>query len=317
MSDGGKFMRRALQLARYGRFDAHPNPMVGAVITDRDGKIIGEGWHRRCGEGHAEVNAVASVADKSLLRDATMYVTLEPCSHYGKTPPCAELIIRMGIPRVVVGCLDPFVKVSGRGVRMLRDAGVDVTVGVLEDECEVLNVRFMTAHRERRPYIILKWAESADGFIDGKISTPLTKMMVHRLRATVDGIMVGSGTALADDPRLDTRKFPGRNPRRILIDGRGRVPAEASIFRDQDVICFTDNLRPDLPSEIQVTGQKELPEILETLYTRGVTTLLVEGGAGLLQSFLDADLYDEIRIEQGPDPIDGKVKAPEIRVYES
>lgn len=312
MPDSEFYMRRALQLARNGRLDAHPNPMVGAVIVAPDGRIIGEGWHRRCGEGHAEVNAIASVADESLLRDATMYVTLEPCSHYGKTPPCAELIIRKGIPEVVVGCLDPFEKVSGRGVEMLRNAGVKVTTGVLEDGCKALNVRFMTAHSRRRPYVILKWAESADGFIDGRISTPVTGMMVHHLRATVDGIMVGSGTAIADSPRLDTRNFTGKEPLRILADRRGRVSADSPLFRDNNVVVFSDTLRHDLPAEIQITGCVSLDEMLEALYARGVTTLLVEGGAELHRSFIKSGLYDEVRIEQGPECICGKVKSPEL-----
>ena len=198
-------MQRALELARHGELDASPNPMVGAVIVAPDGSIIGEGWHRRHGEGHAEVNAIASVADQTMLRDATMYVTLEPCSHYGKTPPCASLIIEKGIPRVVVGCLDPYEKVAGRGVNMLREAGVEVETGCMEAECVALNRKFMTAHRLRRPYVTLKWAESADGYIDGHISTPVTSMLVHKLRATHDAILVGSGTVLADSPRLDTR----------------------------------------------------------------------------------------------------------------
>ena len=225
MLSDADYMRRALQLASNGIFDAHPNPMVGAVIVAPDGRIIGEGWHRRCGEGHAEVNAVAMVRDEAEFLTATMYVTLEPCSHYGRTPPCAELIISKRIPRVVVGCLDPFEKVSGRGVKMLRDAGVNVTVGVLEEECWQLNVRFITAHTRRSPYVILKWAESADGYIDGRISTPLTSVMVHRLRAEADGILVGSGTALADDPRLDVRLAGGKDPVRVVLDRRGRLVA--------------------------------------------------------------------------------------------
>ncbi len=304
------YMRRALQLARNGLLDAHPNPMVGAVIVSPDGRIIGEGWHRKCGQGHAEVNAVASVPDQELLRDATMYVTLEPCSHFGRTPPCAELIIRKQIPRVVVGCLDPFSKVSGRGVAMLREAGVDVTVGVLEQECRDLNVRFMTAHTLGRPYIILKWAEGYDGFIDGNISTPLTLTMVHKLRAEVDGILVGSGTALADDPLLDVRHASGNNPVRILLDRRGRVPETAGLFRDGNVVAVTDRPLSFLPLDKQITGCMSLDEVMARLYRRNIITLLVEGGAEVLQSFIDSRLWDEIRIERGPFPVDGEVKAP-------
>lgn len=287
-------MRRALELARHGLLDASPNPMVGAVIVDSSGKVIGEGWHRRCGEGHAEVNAVASVKDPALLRDATMYVTLEPCSHYGKTPPCARLIIDRGIPRVVVGCLDPFEKVAGRGVAMLRDAGVEVSVGCLEAECVRLNERFMTAHRLRRPYITLKWAESSDGYIDGHISTPLTSMLVHRLRATNDAILVGSGTWLADSPRLDTRLYAGRSPLRVILDRRGR----ADVPVDDHTLVYSD--------------YNSLLDVLADLYRRGVTSLLVEGGAGVLSSFISENLWDAIRIERGAKPLGGSVKAPEL-----
>lgn len=287
-----KYMRRALELARHGRLDASPNPMVGAVIVVPDGRIIGEGWHRRHGEGHAEVNAVASVADPALLRDATMYVTLEPCSHYGKTPPCASLIIEKGIPRVVVGCLDPFEKVSGRGVNMLREAGVEVITGCLEAECVALNRKFMTAHRLRRPYVTLKWAESADGYIDGRISTPLTSMLVHELRATHDAILVGSGTVLADRPRLDTRLFAGRSPLRVILDRRGRT----GLVSEGDTLVYSD--------------YSELIEVLSDLYSRGVTSLLVEGGADVLRSFMADGLWDAIRIERGAVRLGGNVKAP-------
>lgn len=261
-----RYMRRALCLAGNGLLDASPNPMVGAVLVDPSGKIIGEGWHRRCGEGHAEVNAVASVADTSLLRNATMYVTLEPCSHYGKTPPCASLIIEKGIPRVVIGCLDPFEKVAGRGVRMLKDAGVEVVTGCLEKECLELNEKFVTSHRRKRPFVTLKWAESADGYIDGKISTPLTSMLTHRLRATHDAILVGSGTVLADNPRLDTRLYAGHSPLRVILDRRGRV---------MDAVDGTTIIYREFSS---------LNDVLEDLYKRGITSVLVEGGAELHRS---------------------------------
>lgn len=285
-------MRRALCLAGNGLLDASPNPMVGAVLVDPSGKIIGEGWHRRCGEGHAEVNAVASVADTSLLRNATMYVTLEPCSHYGKTPPCASLIIEKGIPRVVIGCLDPFEKVAGRGVRMLKDAGVEVVTGCLEKECLELNEKFVASHRRKRPFVTLKWAESADGYIDGKISTPLTSMLTHRLRATHDAILVGSGTVLADNPRLDTRLYAGHSPLRVILDRRGRV---------MDAVDGTTIIYREFSS---------LNDVLEDLYKRGITSVLVEGGAELHRSFIDSGLWDAMRIERGCKNINGKVKAP-------
>lgn len=291
-------MRRALELAAHGELDASPNPMVGAVIVDASGRIIGEGWHRRCGEGHAEVNAVASVADQEALKDSTMYVTLEPCSHYGKTPPCAELIVRTGIPRVVIGTLDPFAKVSGRGVARLREAGVEVEVGMLEKECQELNRKFMTAHRCRRPYITLKWAQSADGFIDGHVSTPLNSMLVHKLRATHDAILVGSGTALADNPALDTRLYAGKSPVKVVLDRRGRVGNDLRMFSEGETVVMRD--------------YSSLADAMEQLYERGITSVLVEGGATLHRSFIEDNLWDEIRIEVSPDDIHGQVRAAEL-----
>ncbi|MDE6814224.1 MAG: bifunctional diaminohydroxyphosphoribosylaminopyrimidine deaminase/5-amino-6-(5-phosphoribosylamino)uracil reductase RibD [Duncaniella sp.] len=296
MQTDEKYMRRALELARHGELDASPNPMVGAVIVDPSGRIIGEGWHRRCGEGHAEVNAVASVKDPSMLRDATMYVTLEPCSHYGKTPPCADMIVEKGIPRVVIGTLDPFAKVSGRGVAKLLAAGVEVSTGMLEDECRELNRKFMTAHRLHRPYITLKWAQSADGYIDGRISTHVTSVAVHKMRATNDAILIGSGTALADNPTLTTRDFAGKSPVKVVLDRRRRLPADLRLFNDGEVIVLSD--------------YRNLSEAMERLYDRGLTSVLVEGGAEILGSFLSEDLWDEIRVEVSPVCIDGKVKAP-------
>jgi diaminohydroxyphosphoribosylaminopyrimidine deaminase/5-amino-6-(5-phosphoribosylamino)uracil reductase len=222
-------MARCLQLARHGEFTTAPNPMVGAVIV-HDGRIIGEGWHRQCGGPHAEVNAVRSVRpeDEGLLREATIYVSLEPCSHWGKTPPCAELLVEKGFRRVVVGCLDPNEKVAGRGIRRLREAGAEVVVGVLERECWWLNRKFMTFHTLNRPYITLKWAQSADGFIDRHresrsdgepvhFSSQWTQTLVHRLRATHQAILVGRRTWELDQPSLTTRLWPGRNPERVVL----------------------------------------------------------------------------------------------------
>lgn len=293
-----KYMRRALELARHGLLDASPNPMVGAVIVDRSGRIIGEGWHRRCGEGHAEVNAVASVKNPEMLRDSTMYVTLEPCSHYGKTPPCADMIVSRGIPRVVIGSLDPFAKVSGRGVAKLLAGGVEVVTGMLEDECRELNRKFMTAHGKQRPFITLKWAQSADGFIDGHISTPITSMLVHKLRATHDAILIGSGTALTDNPTLTTRLYAGKSPLKVILDRRGRVGDDMRLFDGGEVMVIRDN--------------ETLPEILGRLYGQGTTSVLVEGGAEVLSSFISEGLWDEIRVEVSPVKIAGRVKAPVI-----
>lgn len=287
-------MARAIRLARNGLGYASPNPMVGAVIV-ADGRIIGEGWHRRCGEGHAEVNAVASVRTPDLLSRSTMYVTLEPCSHYGKTPPCAKLIIDMHIPRVVVGCLDPFEKVSGRGVAMLRDAGVEVVTGVMEAECKALNRVFMYAHTHHMPYVTLKWACSADGWLDHdrtggdgpmKFSSPLGSALVHLMRSRYDAIIVGSGTVLADNCRLDVRLVQGRSPLRIVLDRRGRICNDAAVLKGDNTLV--------------VSSSDSLGNLLRSLYEQGVTSLLVEGGATLLKAFIREDLWCEARVEQSP-----------------
>lgn len=302
-------MHRALQLAANGRGTTSPNPMVGAVIVC-DGRIIGEGWHRVFGGPHAEVNAVSSVADRELLRRSTMYVTLEPCSHYGKTPPCAELILKCGIPRVVVGSLDPNEKVSGRGVAMLRNAGVEVVVGVLEEQCKELNVKFMTAHSRRRPYVLLKWAMSADCFLDSvrapgepapRFSTPLTSQAMHRLRSDYDAILVGADTVINDDPRLDVRDWPGRSPLKVVLDRRGRVPACSKLFASGKTLYFSSVMRSDIPSaEIVLCDPSAGPEfVLSQLFSRGIVSVMVEGGAAVLGSFLASGLWDEARVEIG------------------
>ncbi len=308
-----RFMKRAIELARHGLGNTSPNPMVGAVII-HDGRIIGEGYHRRCGEGHAEVNAVASVKDKSLLKDSTMYVTLEPCSHYGKTPPCSRLIIDSGIPRVAVGSPDPFEKVSGRGIKMLRDAGVEVVTGVLEDECRAINPAFMTAHSHHRPLVTLKWAQSADGYIDTtrdagsrayRFSTPLTSALTHRLRSLNDAIMVGARTAITDNPALDTRLWPGRDPLRVVAGSRSRLPDGCKLLTD---VGTPPVILGDLCHESSVESY------LTTLYDRGVTSLLVEGGARLLRSFISTGLWDYARVEVSPTHLGAGVEAPHIGI---
>lgn len=285
------YMRRALQLAAYAAGYARPNPMVGAVIVGPSGRIIGEGWTQPYGGPHAEVMAVRSVSaeDRPLLGESTIYVTLEPCSHWGKTPPCAGMLIGEGIPRVVVGALDPFEKVSGRGVRMLREAGREVVTGLLREECEHLNRRFMTAHRLRRPFVELKWAQTADGVMGrngGKrlhISNSLSLIAMHRDRAMADAVMVGTDTAIADRPQLTVRHADCRaNPVRITFDRHDRLP-EGLFDRDDDII---------------IRDNRPLPEILTWLYEeKGVTSLIVEGGLRLLDSFLASGLWDELRVE--------------------
>lgn len=296
MTQDEKYMKRCLQLARGGRQNAKPNPMVGAVIVARD-RIIGEGYHVRCGEGHAEVNAFASVKpqDEHLLPEATIYVSLEPCSHYGKTPPCADLIIKKGVKRAVVGCVDPFAKVHGNGIRKLIDAGIDVEVGVLEEECKRLNECFFTFNTLKRPYILLKWCQTANGYLDDgykplRMSTPYTQMLVHKLRSEYDAILVGRVTAERDKPQLNVRLWHGKDPMRLVID--------------KEHPCF-DGL--DFSNSNDVPAQ-----IVEWLYKQGVQSLMVEGGAKTLQGFIDAGLWDEIRVETVPVVVSGGTKAPHL-----
>lgn len=306
-----RYMRRALELAAYGEGTTGSNPMVGAVIVSPSGDIIGEGWHRRFGQGHAEVNAVASVRDPGSLHSATMYVTLEPCSHYGKTPPCAKLIIDSGIPRVVVATEDPFSKVSGRGISMLREAGVEVEVGMLGEESRRLNCRFFTAHTLGRPFILLKWAQSANGMMcypDGSpahISTPLSALDVHRIRSHYQAILAGSGTVLADNPRLDSRLWPmGCAPVKIIADRRGRVPAASTaIATGNQAIIITSSLRDDLSpdtEQIVIPPGEPWAEVMKQIYARGIISLLVEGGPTLLHSLIQEDMWDAARVETNP-----------------
>ena len=283
------YMRRCIQLAKNGQKNAQPNPMVGAVIV-HDSKIIGEGYHVRCGEGHAEVNACASVRkeDEHLLKESTIYVSLEPCSHYGKTPPCADLLVSKGFKRCVIGCQDPFAKVQGRGIQKLKDAGIEVTVGVLEEECKALNKRFMTFHAQQRPFVTLKWAESADGFIDGHISNVYTQMICHKRRAEHQAILVGRKTFEIDQPSLNVREWVGQSPKRYVVSSQPLT----------------------LPEGYHLIQSTSVENILHQLYEEGIQTLLVEGGADVLQSFIDCGLWDECYVEKGTITLNGKVKAP-------
>lgn len=329
MTTDERYMARCLQLAANGQFGAPPNPMVGAVIVWRD-TIIGEGYHRQCGKAHAEVNAIASVKDPSLLKESTIYVSLEPCAHYGKTPPCADLIIEKGIPRVVIGCRDSFDQVDGKGIQKLRQAGIEVTVGVLERECLELNRAFFTFHGKRRPYITLKWAQSADGYIDAlrqegdglmpvTFSSPASAMRVHRLRALSDAILVGRRTAMLDNPSLTTRLWPGRNPLRLVIDREATLGMSLKLFDGTTkTIVFTDVFRDfeDRANIEQVSldfTRDILPQMMDYLYAHKVQRLLVEGGAMLLQSFIDAGLWDEAFVEETPCTLGGGVEAPRLK----
>lgn len=328
MTTDERYMARCLQLAANGRFDAAPNPMVGAVIV-HNGKIIGEGYHRKCGGPHAEVNAIRSVKDERLLYEATIYVSLEPCAHYGKTPPCADLIIEKKIPRVVIGCRDSFDQVDGKGIQKLREAGVEVIVGILEAECLELNRAFFTYHSQRRPYITLKWAQSADRYIDKvrttlyesnavRFSTEETTLRVHRLRSLNDAILVGRRTAELDNPSLTTRLWAGRSPLRLVIDREGKLPKELQLFDGATkTIVFTDVSRKfeGMENVEQVHldfSQDILPQMMEYLHLHKIQRLLVEGGATLLQSFIDANLWDEAFVEETSLRLGQGVKAPNI-----
>lgn len=286
------WMRRAIALARKGHGHVSPNPAVGCVIVGADGTVAGEGWHRRYGEGHAEVNAVALVRDPELLRDATVYVTLEPCSHYGKTPPCAKLLAGLPVRRVVAGSVDPNPKVSGRGLEMLRQAGKEVVSGVLSAECRAINPAFLTAQELGRPYITLKWARTSDGLmgIAGerlRISGPQGQVWCHRERAMHDAILVGRHTVQVDDPHLDTRRWPGRNPRPIVVGGDGS-PLPGSFLSSN-------------PDTLWLPHTDDLPALAESLWREHhLSSVLVEGGSRLLHGFIAAGLYDRIRVETSP-----------------
>ena len=306
------YIAHCIEIARRGEYFVAPNPMVGAVLVDENGTILAEGWHEKYGEGHAEVNCFRHL-ETSKYRDlemskCTLFVSLEPCSHYGKTPPCAKLIIEKGVGRVVVGMLDPNPLVAGKGVQMLRDAGIEVIVGVMEKECRELNKRFLCLHEQHRPYVILKWAQTADGFVDIqrtggsplKISTPKTKEIVHRMRAENMAIMVGTNTVLLDNPRLLNTHWQGRNPIRVTIDRHGRIPADARIFSDDaETIVYRD--------------RTDWPFILEDLAKRNIHSILVEGGTTLLNHILETGIWDEIHVEVAPElTIGDGVKAPQI-----
>lgn len=322
MTNDEKYMMRCIQLARNGCLGAAPNPMVGAVVVC-DGQIIGEGYHARCGEAHAEVNAINCVKDESLLRRSTLYVSLEPCAHYGKTPPCARLIVSKGIPKVVIGCQDPFSKVSGKGIEILRNAGCEVVLGVLEKACQDLNKAFFTVQLKHRPFITLKWAQSADGFMDVirdgdepvKLSSPLTQMVAHKRRSAHQAIMVGTRTAWLDNPSLNVRAWSGPQPLRIVIDKDLTLPRQLNLFDDsQPTLVVTEKSETIAGAMTFQADFKRsiLPQLMEELLRRNIQSLLVEGGAQLLQSFIDEGLWDEIYVEQCPQVLGHGILSPSL-----
>ncbi len=326
MHSDGHYMLRCLELAQLGLGKVAPNPMVGAVIV-YDDKIIGEGYHQKYGEAHAEVNAVNSVHDKSLLKDSTIYVSLEPCSHHGKTPPCADLLVKHQFKKVVIACQDTFSEVSGKGIQCLRDAGIKVIVGVLEEEARELNKRFFTFHEKKRPYVILKWAQTKNGFIDIEreknekgihwITQEETKKTVHRWRSEEPAILVGKNTVLNDNPSLTVRETFGRNPLRIVLDSNLELEeANYKLFNAEAPTIRLNTLKnwsSGSNNSIQVADM-EVATILNVLYDLSIQSLIIEGGASVLQSFIDSKLWDEARVLIGVNEFPKGVNAPTIDI---
>jgi len=319
-----KYLKRTLFLAELGKGNVAPNPMVGSVIVYK-GKIIGEGYHEKFGDPHAEVNAINSVKDKSLLSNSTLYVNLEPCAHFGKTPPCSNLIIEHKIPRVVIGCIDSFSEVAGKGIEKMKNAGIDVTVGVLEQESLSINSRFFTFHTKKRPYIILKWAQSSNGYFDIDrtknnkgvfwITQSETKSLVHKWRSQEAGILVGRHTVENDNPSLTTRDYSGNNPTRIILDKD--LKTNYSNFK-----LSKDNVRTLILNKVQSKTDKNIDYIklndfsLETvlleIYKQNIQSIIVEGGKFTIEEFIKANLWDEARVLIGIANIENGVKSPQI-----
>lgn len=323
MTEDIRYMTRCLQLAANGRGHVSPNPMVGAVVV-YDGRIIGEGFHAYYGGNHAEVQAIQSVKEPALLKKSTLYVNLEPCSHYGKTPPCAELIIQKQIPHVVIAALDPFPEVSGRGANRLTEAGVKVDVGVLEKEAQELNSAFYRAQWSNRPYITLKWAQSMDGYIDRTrdtahiapiiFSTHQTRRLVHKLRAESDAILVGTDTYLLDRPSLNVRYWAGKSPQRVVIDRNLRIPENLFVNQTDNPIWVYSQKNKRSTADVQYIDLAEEQDFLRAmlcdLKSKGIQSLLIEGGSKLQQSFIDLQLWDRVRVETSPFQLFSGIKAP-------
>ena len=322
-----KFMNKCIALAKQGLGNTYPNPLVGSVVVYK-GEVIGSGWHQKSGEAHAEVHSIRNVSDRSLLADSTLYVNLEPCSHYGKTPPCTDLIIQSGIRHVVIGMKDPFEKVNGRGIQKLRHAGVRVDVGIEAAACRELNKRFITTIEKQRPYIILKWAETLDRFLAPKtkttnepvwISNLLSRTLAHHWRAEEQSILIGKQTALDDNPALTTRLHKGPSPIRLLIDPKEEVQRKAKVFNpDQKVIVFTAN-KSRTEAHIEYVAidfsANGLQQILSTLFQKGIQSMLVEGGSITLQHFIDSGLWDEARVITGREKFGEGITAPKITSF--
>jgi diaminohydroxyphosphoribosylaminopyrimidine deaminase / 5-amino-6-(5-phosphoribosylamino)uracil reductase len=325
--DNDKFMRRCLELALKAEGMTYPNPMVGSVLV-YNGKIIGEGFHLRSGEPHAEVNAINSVSDKSKLKNSTLYVNLEPCSHFGKTPPCTDFLLSHSVPKVVIGTTDTSEKVSGKGIALLRNAGCEVITGVLEEECRRLNRRFFTFHEKKRPYITLKWAQSADRYIDilrsgdhkpgtNWITGKPERVLVHKWRAAEQAILVGAGTVKADDPMLNLREWKGTSPLRMILSSSGIIDENSAVFRGDDkVVVFTHDQSVNFTKGIKVNLAEDVPSSLQVaqyLFNAGIQSLFIEGGAKVLNLFISTGLWDEARVFTGKKYFHEGVTAPLIQ----
>jgi len=320
-----KYMKRCIELASKGIGKTYPNPMVGCVIVHND-KIIGEGLHQEYGYNHAEVNAINSVVDKDLLRESTLYVNLEPCNHYGKTPPCTELILKKEIKNVIIGSKDPNNVVNGNGIKTLVSNGCNVEFGILKNECDELNKRFFTFHNRKRPYIILKWAESKDGFISPKksdrnkrevfwISNEESKKLSHYFRSQEHSILVGVQTVIDDDPELTTRIVDGNSPIKIILDPNNRIPLNSKVLSNKsETIIFSSTKNLELNIDNEVINQFDFDSILESLFKRGIQSMIVEGGAYTIQKFLDADIWDCIRIFKSNNNLITGVISPKYEV---
>lgn len=317
------YIQRCIELALKGFGFVAPNPMVGAIIVYND-QIIGEGFHQIYGQSHAEVNAVNSVVDKSLLKESTIYVSLEPCSHFGKTPPCSDLLIHHQFKRVVIGCIDTFSEVSGKGIEKLKNAGIEVKIGVLEKECRALNKRFFTFHEKKRPYVILKWAQTQDGFIDKErtndstginwITQTKTKTLVHQWRAEESSILIGKNTAIIDNPSLTVREFEGKNPIRIVLDSHLEIPNNAAVFSNDAPTIIFNTIQSKEENNLKWLKVDHIsPEIiLNQLFKLNIQSTIIEGGKKILDSFIDANLWDEARILIGTENFSKGLIAPKL-----
>ncbi len=314
------YISRCIELARKATGKTYPNPLVGSVIV-HNGKIIGEGYHHKAGEPHAEINAIHSVTDKGLIPESTIYVSLEPCAHYGKTPPCALKIKELGFKKVVIGAMDSHDKVNGKGRKIIQEAGIETVSGILETECTELNKRFFTYHEKKRPYIILKWAESADGFMDRDfrpcpISNPLVNQFVHQIRADEHAILVGTQTALNDNPSLTVRNVNGTNPVRILIDFDLKVPADFNMYNSEALTLVFNSVKDGAENNvrfIKIEKRNFLSDLTAALYREQIQSVIIEGGRFTLQQFIDKDLWDEAVVIKNENlELENGTKAPEF-----